>query len=144
MFDTLTKPFFLFQYLICIIYVLERLYLFAGINIGFSFLTTSINYILLYRSFAKIKAIAEKETEVVVIKEGRRTLVKNHELVPGDVVVPVKNEEVSYDGILMSGEVFVNEASLTGESIPVGKFPARDLGEAKKENCWLVEGAKVL
>lgn len=62
----------------------------------------------------KIKEIAEKETNVVAIREGMRVTVKNHELVPGDVVIPIKGEEISYDGILMAGEVFVNEASLTG------------------------------
>jgi Cu+-exporting ATPase len=48
-------------------------------------------------------------------------------LVPGDVVIPQNGQDVSYDGILVEGEVFVNEASLTGESIPVGKFPVESL-----------------
>lgn len=51
----------------------------------------------------------------------------SHHLVPGDVVIPQGGQDVSYDGILVDGEVFVNEASLTGESIPVGKFPAENL-----------------
>jgi P-type E1-E2 ATPase len=88
--------------------------------------------------------MAERETEVIVIREGETVKVKNHDLVPGDVVIPAKNEEISYDGILVSGEVFVNEASLTGESIPVGKFPALDLAQTKKETTWIVEGSKVL
>jgi len=52
-------------------------------------------------------------------------------LVPGDVVLPQKGDEISYDGILMQGEVFVNEASLTGESIPIGKFSSQDLLSTK-------------
>jgi P-type E1-E2 ATPase len=48
-------------------------------------------------------------------------------LVPGDVVIPQNGQDVSYDGMLFEGEVFVNEASLTGESIPVGKFPVKNL-----------------
>jgi len=58
MFDILTKPLFLFQYVICILLIFERLVLFAVINICFSVLTTSINYYLLYRSFTKIKEMA--------------------------------------------------------------------------------------
>jgi P-type E1-E2 ATPase len=50
--------------------------------------------------------------------------------VPGDIIVPKKNDEICCDSILLQGEVFVNEASLTGESIPVGKFPAKNLTEA--------------
>jgi len=34
--------------------------------------------------------------------------------VPGDIVVPRADEEVCYDGILVDGEVYVNESSLTG------------------------------
>lgn len=144
MFDILTKPFFLFQYAICIIYAFQRLYLYTGIYLGFSFFTTTINYILLYRSYIKIKEMAEKETEVTAIRDGVTMKVKNHDLVPGDVVIPAKNEEISYDGILIAGEIFVNEASLTGESIPVGKFPAQNLDQTKKETAWIVEGSKVL
>ncbi len=91
MFDILTKPFFLFQYAICIILAFERLYTFTGIYLGFSIVTTSINYVLLYRSFTKIKDMAEKETDVIAIRNGNRVTVKNHDLVPGDVVIPVKN-----------------------------------------------------
>ena len=58
MFDTLTKPFFLFQYIICIIFIFEKLVLYTGIYLAFSILTTTINYVLLYRSYMKIKEIA--------------------------------------------------------------------------------------
>lgn len=68
MFDTLTKPFFLFQYIICIIFIFENLVLYTIVNIVFSVLTTSINYLLLYRSYLKIKEIAERETDVVTIR----------------------------------------------------------------------------
>jgi cation-transporting ATPase 13A3/4/5 len=42
-------------------------------------------------------------------------------LVPGDVFVLNDNMMVPCDCILLSGEVFVNEVTLTGESIPVPK-----------------------
>jgi magnesium-transporting ATPase (P-type) len=40
---------------------------------------------------------------VITIREGKTLKIKNHDLVPGDVVIPVKNEEISYDGILITG-----------------------------------------
>lgn len=55
----MTKPFFLLQYLICIIYFFEKISTFAILMIVFSLVTTTINYILLYISFRKIKEIAE-------------------------------------------------------------------------------------
>jgi hypothetical protein len=53
------KGFFLIQYLLCVVYIIERNYQFAGILIGFSVLTTSINYFLRKSSFTKVKEIAE-------------------------------------------------------------------------------------
>ena len=90
MFDVLTRPFFLMQYVICVIFAFEKLITYLVIYILFSVLTTTINYILLYISFKKIKDIAEKSTPVTVIRSSQQIIVTNHDLVPGDVVIPLK------------------------------------------------------
>ncbi len=56
----MTQPFFIFQYLVSIIWILENLPLFGTMMIVVGFLTTSINYILLYLSYKKVKSTAEK------------------------------------------------------------------------------------
>lgn len=48
------------QYIICVVMILEKYEVFAALMVGASLLTTSINYILLYFNFKKIKKIAEK------------------------------------------------------------------------------------
>lgn len=78
----------------------------------FSFLTTSINYILLYRSYTKIKETAEKIFPIKVLRDKAFIEIKNNELVPGDLYLPT--EEVPCDSIIMKGSLFVDEASLTG------------------------------
>ena len=55
LFDTMTQPFFIFQYFVSIVYILESLVLFGVLMIFFSWLTTTINYFLLRRSYNKIK-----------------------------------------------------------------------------------------
>jgi len=40
---------------------------------------------------------------VAVIRDGKRTTVMSHHLVPGDIVIPQSGDEVSYDGILIDG-----------------------------------------
>ena len=60
LFDTMTQPFFIFQYLVSIVYILENVAIFGVLMIVFGFITTSINYVLLYRSYQKIKETAEK------------------------------------------------------------------------------------
>lgn len=84
----MTKPFFLLQYVICVIFIFEGLLLYAIIYVVFSILTTSANYILLYISFKKIQAIAEKETQVKAIRDGREVSIKNTDLLPGDLYIP--------------------------------------------------------
>lgn len=61
LFDTMTQPFFIFQYLVSIVYILENVAIFGVLMIVFGFVTTSINYVLLYRSYQKIKETAEKQ-----------------------------------------------------------------------------------
>lgn len=51
----MTKPFFIFQYLVSVVYILENAAIFGILMIAFGFITTSINYILLYRSYKQIK-----------------------------------------------------------------------------------------
>lgn len=64
----LLKPFFLLQYLVCIAFFIETLVTFAVMNLGFSVFTTSINYILTYLSYRKIKDMAEKIINVRVLR----------------------------------------------------------------------------
>jgi magnesium-transporting ATPase (P-type) len=79
---------------------------------AFSFLTTTLNYFLLYGSYKKIKLIAEKTFKVNVLRNGRLTEIDNVEIVPGDIYEP--SEEVPCDSLIVSGELFANEVSLTG------------------------------
>jgi len=60
----MTEPFFFLQYLAAVIYIIEKLSELAFVLLGASIITTSINYILLYLSYRKIKEIAERVSEV--------------------------------------------------------------------------------
>lgn len=69
--------------------------------------------------------MAEKIIKVKVKRNGSFIEVDNHDLVPGDLIDP--EGEMPCDCLLTEGDIFVNEASLTGESIPIAKFPVLDL-----------------
>jgi cation-transporting P-type ATPase 13A2 len=43
----------------------------------------------------------------------------------------------------VAGELFIDESSLTGESVPVPKFTLRDEREAEQSNHWVFEGSMV-
>lgn len=60
LYEVMTEPFFFIQYLAAVIYIIEKLSELAILLLGSSVITTSINYILLYISYRKIKEMAEK------------------------------------------------------------------------------------
>lgn len=80
--------------------------LFGVLMVFFSWLTTTINYFLLRRSYNKIKETAEKEFLVKVLRDGIFYDIKNVDLVPGDLYQP--NGEIPCDSIIVQGELFVD------------------------------------
>ncbi len=55
--------------------------------------------------------------------EGGEVLVPISQIRPGDAVVVRAGGIIPMDGLVLEGEVSINQASLTGESIPVAKRP---------------------
>lgn len=74
------------------------------------------------RARASIKALIGSVPQTAIIREpaGDRP-VPIHELKPGDVVLAKAGEKIPADGIVVAGAASVNEASITGESLPVEK-----------------------
>lgn len=63
---------------------------------------------------------------------------------PGDVYIPEEREEITADCIVGMGDIYVNEANLTGESFPIGKFKISKSEDVKNSSVWVYEGSKVL
>lgn len=59
----------------------------------------------------------------VIIKDGSETEVPVEQVKKGDIFVVRPGENIPVDGIVTEGSSAVNEAALTGESIPVDKEP---------------------
>ena len=57
----------------------------------------------------------------VVIRNGQEITVPIDQVVKGDVFVVRPGESIPVDGVILEGSSAVNEAALTGESIPVDK-----------------------
>lgn len=59
----------------------------------------------------------------VLLRSGQEVQVAIEEVRPGDIFAVRPGESIPVDGVVLEGESAVNEAALTGESIPVDKNP---------------------
>lgn len=72
----------------------------------------------------KKKSKTKKNKKLIINKETDFIEVSSNDLVPGDLImIPDENLIMPCDAILISGNVVINEALLTGESTPVCKVP---------------------
>lgn len=83
------------------------------------------------RARRAIEALAQLAPDTAVVRrpDGERE-VPVAELVLGDTVVVKPNERIPADGFVLAGTSSVNQAPLTGESIPVDKMPVPDAAAA--------------
>lgn len=65
--------------------------------------------------------------KVWLISEGQEILVSSTEIKEGDRVVIHMGNMIPFDGTVLEGEAMVNQASLTGESLPVCKNPGHSV-----------------
>ncbi|CAD8190017.1 unnamed protein product [Paramecium pentaurelia] len=152
----LTAPFYILQYLSCFLWVLEDLAILSIIMISVSLIFTTINFLLLQNSANKLRNMAKSLAQVQVYR-GQQPFyqqgiqfkkIDSKDLVPGDIIAIENKMILPCDCVLVSGDLLMNEASLTGESIPIPKIPVEDLDQpisfmADKRHC-LYEGTKVL
>ncbi|MFK7896158.1 MAG: heavy metal translocating P-type ATPase [Myxococcota bacterium] len=81
--------------------------------------------------------VAERPKQARVLRDGEETFVAVHEVVLGDLVLVRPGEKIAVDGRITDGQSHLNEAMLTGESLPVSK---RD-GDSVFAGTLNVEGA---
>ena len=71
-----------------------------------------------------IRALMELAPKTATVRrEGREIEVPAEELVPGDIFIVRPGQAIATDGVLLIGASGVNQAPVTGESVPVEKQP---------------------
>lgn len=92
----------------------------------------SLEHYAMGKAKKAIEALAELAPKTAhVIKDGQVSEVKVDELKIGDVVLIKPNERVPVDGVVVKGSSSVNQAPVTGESVPVDKVAISDFRGAK-------------
>ena len=81
----------------------------------------------------------------LVVREGREREIATAEVVLGDTVVVKPGEKIPVDGIVLTGSSAVDEALVTGESLPVEKGPGDALvgGSVNSGGALTFEATKV-
>lgn len=84
------------------------------------------------RAKRAIDALSELAPErATVLRDGSPVDVPVEDLVVGDVVLVRPNERLPADGFIVKGQSAINQAPVTGESIPVDKMPVVDRQAAR-------------
>ena len=60
----------------------------------------------------------------IVRRGGSEQEVAAHDLKPGDIIVVKPGARIPIDGVVVAGHSFVDQATITGESMPVEKLPS--------------------
>lgn len=95
--------------------------------LGAVVLNAIIGFLQEYRAGQAIEALTKMVPQfATVVREGRTASVASQDLVPGDIVTLASGDRVPADVRMLSARSFyVEEAALTGESVPTEKTVAR-------------------
>lgn len=87
----------------------------------------SLEHYAMEKARKSIAALTELAPKTALLKTGNDTReVSIDELKPGNVIVIKPNSKIAADGIVVKGNSSVNQAPITGESVPVHKIPVED------------------
>lgn len=91
----------------------------------------SLEHYAMGRAKRAIEALAELAPQSAVVRrEGRTEEVLVAQLQTGDIVIVKPNERIPADGFVVKGQGSVNQAPITGESVPVEKRTVDDANAA--------------
>ena len=84
------------------------------------------------RAKRAIEALAELAPDTATVRrDGQTKEIPVEELVVGDIVLVRPNERLPADGFIVQGTSAINQAPVTGESMPVDKRPVEDAAKAR-------------
>lgn len=104
----------------------------------------ALEHFAMEKARKSITALTELAPKTALLKKnGQTTEVSIETLQTGDVIVVRPNTKISADGIVVSGGGSVNQAPITGESMPVDKVSVEDAAIGMEEAAQLDDKYKV-
>lgn len=122
--DEVLHPFYVFQIFSIFLWLADNYYYYAFCIFLISVLSIIESLIETRATFERMRKMSRFECDVRVWRSGFWKEINSDDLVPGDIY-EVSDPSLSIfpcDSILLTGDCIVNEAMLTGESVPVSKI----------------------
>ena len=120
-------PFFVFQLFSVIIWMLDNYVLFASVIFLISVISAFVNLVMVRSNLLKLREMAYHQSKIHVLRYSKTSqIIDSKYIVPKDLIIIEENLTLPCDCILLSGDVLINECSLTGESLPITKTPIKD------------------
>ncbi len=122
--DEALGSFNLYQIFAAIIWWFREYFAYAVFILVMAFISLIITIWVFRKEQNRINKMAQKEMVHVYRKENgtiKRTQILSTELVPGDVFEVQPSKQMVCDAILIEGVCLLDEAALTGESVPMHK-----------------------
>ena len=136
--------------------VLVSIALIASLCIGEDFAAGEVAFIMQLGALledltvAKARAGIEKLVHLTpqnarVIKNGTETVIPAQKVEVGDIVRVLPGETIPVDGVILEGQTSVDQAVMTGESLPVDKAPGDEVasGTVNQFGSFEMRAAKV-
>lgn len=125
--------------------VLVSLALIASVAIGEDFAAGEVAFIMQLGSLleeltvAKARAGIEKLVHLTpqtarVLRDGKENIVPAEQVQVGDLLRVLPGESVPVDGRIVSGQTSINQAVMTGESLPVDKTVGDEVSKRHSES----------
>ncbi len=88
----------------------------------------SLEHFAMNKARKSIAALADLAPKTALLKKnGKTEEIGIENLSIGDIIVVKPNSKISADGVVVKGKSSVNQAPITGESVPVDKVPIEDI-----------------
>lgn len=129
--DEVLHPFYIFQIISVTIWLADEYWSYSACIIVSAVVSIIFSLIETRRNLIKLRDMAHYACDLTrYSKQGEKEVVSSEQLVPGDVIELTDGILLPCDVLLLSGQCIMNEAMLTGESIPIVKTPLPNEGSA--------------
>ncbi|KAI7886821.1 HAD-like protein [Lichtheimia hyalospora FSU 10163] len=120
-----TSFFYIYQFTILWLFYYYDYWQVAIADTGVIFLSALFKVIVRLRAEKRIKSMAEFTDNINLLRDGEWKTLSTAEMVPGDVFQVESGKVAPCDAVILSGNIVADESSLTGEPLPIRKFPLR-------------------